>query len=55
MVAQKVDLSSKVVVAWEEGDGKIAVKLSAREVIHRSTVLLATGRKPRTEGSAWKV
>ncbi len=42
-------LSSKVVEAWREGE-TTSVKLSSGETITGSTILIATGRKPRTEG-----
>jgi len=52
LMAQKVDfyLSSKVVEVWNEADGKVSAKLSSGEVITGSTVLIAAGRKPRTDG-----
>ncbi|OQU97393.1 hypothetical protein CLAIMM_03327 [Cladophialophora immunda] len=51
LTARNVDfhLSSRVAEAWKEGDGKISVKLGSGQVVTGSTLLIATGRKPRTE------
>ncbi|EXJ66127.1 uncharacterized protein A1O5_10742 [Cladophialophora psammophila CBS 110553] len=43
-------LSSRVTEAWKESDGKISAKLISGRVVTGSTILIATGRKPRTEG-----
>ncbi|OAP61397.1 hypothetical protein AYL99_03600 [Fonsecaea erecta] len=51
LMARNVDfhLSSRVAEAWKEGDSKISVKLGSGQVVTGSTLLIATGRKPRTQ------
>ncbi|KIW89773.1 uncharacterized protein Z519_09930 [Cladophialophora bantiana CBS 173.52] len=43
-------LSSRVNEAWKESDGRISAKLILGQVVTGSTIPIATGRKPRTEG-----
>ncbi|KAH0846182.1 hypothetical protein AYO21_09195 [Fonsecaea monophora] len=51
LTARNVDfhLSSRVAEAWKESDGKISVKLGSGEIVTGSALLIATGRKPRTD------